>query len=108
MKLEDLQTKVVELTEAQKEYEDCVHKAEETKKYSRSQYWESINYTTPLCRSEIQKLFEEMAQHVQQQSDSHKYLEKLRVENEQMALQEKDKQVCCRRHVYTTNIGSRQ
>ena len=33
IKLGDLQSKVVELTKAQKEYEECVRKAEETKKY---------------------------------------------------------------------------
>ena len=38
-------------------------------------------------------MLEEMAQHIQQQSDSHMYLEKLRIENEQMALHEKDRQV---------------
>ena len=33
IKLGDLQSKVVELTKAQKEYQECVSKAEETKKY---------------------------------------------------------------------------
>ncbi|CAI8025261.1 hypothetical protein GBAR_LOCUS14611 [Geodia barretti] len=56
IKLGDLQSKVVELTKAQKEYQECVSKAEETKK------------------SEMQMLFEEMTQHIQQQSDSHKYV----------------------------------
>ena len=47
-----------------------------------------------LCsRSEMQQLLEEMTQHMQQQSDSHMYLEKLRTENERMTLQEKDRQV---------------
>ena len=41
----------------------------------------------------MQQMFEEMAQHIQRQSDSHKYLDKLRVENERMALQDKDRQV---------------
>ena len=55
--------------------------------------WLTVNYTINQCRSETQRLLQEMAQHIQQQSDSHKYLDKLRVENEQMALQEKDRQV---------------
>ena len=48
---------------------------------------------TTVRRSEMQMLFEEMTQHIQQQSDSHKYLEKLRIENERTALQEKDRKV---------------
>ena len=55
--------------------------------------WLTVNYTINQCRSETQRLLQEMTQHIQQQSDSHKYLDKLRVENEQMALQEKDRQV---------------
>ena len=43
-------------------------------------------------------MFEEMSQHIQQQSDSQKYLEKLRAENERMTLQEKERQV----HQYTS------
>jgi hypothetical protein len=41
IKLGDLQSKVVELTKAQKEYEECIHKGEETKKYVKS-YQQSI------------------------------------------------------------------
>lgn len=53
-----------------------------------------VNDTTIIMvRSEMHQMFEEMTQHIQQQSNSHKYLEKLRVENERMALQEKERQV---------------
>lgn len=38
-------------------------------------------------------MFEEVTQHIQQQSDSQKYLEKLRTENERLALKEKERQV---------------
>ena len=41
----------------------------------------------------MHQVFEEMAQHIQQQNDSHKYLDKLQKANERMALQEKDRQV---------------
>ena len=41
----------------------------------------------------MHQMFEEMTHHIQQQSDSHKYLEKLQIENEKLALQEKERQV---------------
>ena len=41
----------------------------------------------------MKRLLEEMTLHIQQQSDSHQYLEKVRVENEVLALQEKDREV---------------
>ena len=58
-----------------------------------SNYYRLTITTTTVHRSEMQMLFEEMTQHIQQQSDSHKYLEKLRIENERTALQEKDRKV---------------
>ena len=39
-------------------------------------------------------MLEEMAHHIEQQNASQRYLEKLRAENERMALQEKERQVC--------------
>ena len=44
-------------------------------------------------RSEMHQMLEEMSHHIQQQSDSHSYLEKLRRENERMTLKEKERQV---------------
>ena len=41
----------------------------------------------------MQRLLEEVTLHIQQQSDSHQYLERVRVENEALALQEKDREV---------------
>lgn len=39
-------------------------------------------------------MLEEMAHHIEQQNASQRYLEKLRAENERIALQEKERQVC--------------
>ncbi len=41
----------------------------------------------------MQRVLAEVTQHMEQQYSSHRYLEKLRAENETMALQEKDRKV---------------
>lgn len=46
-----------------------------------------------IFRTEMQQMYEDVTQHLEQQSDSHQYLEKLRLENERVALQEKERQV---------------
>ena len=38
-------------------------------------------------------MYDDVIQHLEQQSDSHQYLEKLRLENERVALQEKEREV---------------
>lgn len=44
-------------------------------------------------RTEMQQMYDDVTQHLEQQSDSHQYLEKLQLENERVALQEKERQV---------------
>lgn len=38
-------------------------------------------------------MYDDVTQHLEQQSDSHQYLERLRLENERVALQEKEREV---------------
>lgn len=46
-----------------------------------------------LCRAELQRVLAEVTDHMEQQYSAHQYLEKLRSENESLALKEKERQV---------------
>ena len=45
------------------------------------------------CRKEIQRVLAEVTDHMEQQYSAHRYLEKLRSENENIALKEKERTV---------------
>ena len=46
------------------------------------------------CRDELQRVLAEVTEHMEQQYSAHRYLEKLRAENETIALKEKERKVC--------------
>ena len=46
-----------------------------------------------LIRAELQRVLAEVTDHMEQQYSAHQYLEKLRSENESLALKEKERQV---------------
>ena len=53
-----------------------------------------IDHSFPRCRREMQKVLAEVTEHMEQQYSAHRYLEKLRTENEAIVLKEKERAVC--------------
>ena len=54
-----------------------------------------MTFIAHIYREELQRVLSEVTQHMEQQYSAHYYLEKMRIENEAMALKEKDRQVLC-------------
>ena len=46
-----------------------------------------------MCRDELQRVLKEVTEHMEEQYSAHHYLEKLRADNESLAMKEKDRKV---------------
>ena len=95
IQLTQLQLEVATLSKSQLEFEDYKKRIESASRYiSVNNYSKNVILRKiDINREELQRVLKEVTQHMEEQHTSHHYLEKLRKENEAIALKEKDRQV---------------